>query len=292
MARTLDQIIAELNPTYQAQRESIQQQQSLIPGQIASQEQALSAQKDKGYADILSGARRRGTGVAFGGIPLAEQAQYNATQYMPALANLRTAGTQQAMSLQDALNQINERQQTTAQSIYQTEQDRAFQERQAVLNRQAQAASAFNPTQFLNDFMQQGQGTLPEPRYVYDEKKGFNFFDGNSQPVRAFNFSQMTGVPFRKLLSDMAAKGDNNARIALQFVGNDGKFWQAPESAKNALSAVGAIGNFAKTPITAKGIISGAPSTISSTMTNALKYSPTEQAMANFWGINLPGVKR
>jgi hypothetical protein len=212
MARTLDQIIAELNPTYQPQIESIQKQQSLIPGQIASQEQALSAQKDKGYADILSGARRRGTGVAFGGIPLAEQAQYNATQYMPALANLRTAGTQQAMSLQDALNQINERKQTTAQSIYQTEQDRAFQAQQAALNRQAQAASAFNPTQFLNNFANQQTQTQNTPQARVEQKGpgSFNFFDATNKPITAAQYAQSQKMDIRDLLLDMYDSGDTS----------------------------------------------------------------------------------
>lgn len=286
MARTLDQIIAELNPTYQPQIESIQRQQELIPGQIASQESALTAQKDKGYADILSGARRRGTGVAFGGIPLAEQAQYNATQYAPALANLRTAGTQQAMSLQDALNSINERKQTTAQSIYQTEQDRDFQARENAANRAATTASAFNPTQFLSSITNQ-PATQSKPYYEYDAKKGYNFKDAVGTPLTAIQFAQMTGIGIRQLLTDMAAKGDNNAKIALNYVGNDGKFGGAPEQFRSALEALGASGSYQRTPVTAKSIISSIPNATK----NAFKYSDNEIAMMKFFGLPNIGGK-
>lgn len=210
MARTLDQIIAELNPAYQAQRESIQTQQSLIPSQIASQEQALNAQKDKGYADIISGARRRGTGVAFGGIPLAEQAQYNATQYAPALANLRTAGTQQAISLQDALNQINERQQTTAQNIYQTEQDRAFQASEAAKNRAASAANTITPT-MLSQIM--GAQNATTARAEQKSPGSFAFYGADNKPITAARYAKETGQSIGDILYGMGEAGDRDAQF-------------------------------------------------------------------------------
>jgi hypothetical protein len=245
MARTLDQIIAELNPTYQPQVQSIQNQMGLIPGQIAQGEAQLGAKKDQAYENILSGARQRGTGVAFGGIPLGEQAKYAATEYMPALANLRTAGTQQATSLQDALNAIQEKKMTLGQNIYQTEQDRDFQAQQNAMNRASQASSAITPTMLSQILAGQNQQNQPaKPYYEYDATKGYNFKDATGTPLTAFQFSQMTQTPFRKLLTDMAAKGDNNAKIALNYVGDDGGFWQAPKSVKGSLEAVGATGNY------------------------------------------------
>ncbi len=41
MARTLSQIIAELNPTFQAQTKSLQSQQQLIPQEIAALKRML-----------------------------------------------------------------------------------------------------------------------------------------------------------------------------------------------------------------------------------------------------------
>ena len=139
-ARTLQQIITELKPTYAAQAKSLQEQANLIPQQIETEEQALNAKKDQAFRDILSGARRRGLG--FSGIPLAEQAQYASTEFAPALARLRDAGHERALSLQQAILGINERRDTLARQIYQQEQDRAFQAEQARLAREAQERSA------------------------------------------------------------------------------------------------------------------------------------------------------
>lgn len=203
MARTLDQIIAELNPTYQAQTDSLQKQQSLIPQQIASQESALNAQKDVAYNDIVNGARQRGVG--FSGIPLGEQAKYNATNYAPALAGLRQQGQQQAMSLQDAILGINQRRDTQAQNIYQTEQDRAFQAQQAELNRKAAASDQFNPSLY------QPQAQTAQPRIVQKGPGSFNFFDAGGQPITAYQYSLRTNQPIGDVLTNLYQNGDAGA---------------------------------------------------------------------------------
>lgn len=221
-ARTLSQIIAELNPTFQPQVESIQQQQGLIPGEIQAQESALNAKKDVAYEDIVNGARRRGIG--FGGIPLGEQAKYAATDYAPALAGLRQQGQQKAMSLQDALLQINERRDTLGQQIYQTEQDRQFQMDQAEQNRRAAAAAGgFSPSfgggaPTATPNAATG-GTFGNAGQRAD--KGFNFTDSSGKAISAAVYAKANNIPFRSLLERMAKLGDNGAKQALGFVGND-----------------------------------------------------------------------
>lgn len=145
-ARTLDQILTELGSVYDPQVQSIQTRMNDIPNQVKQEEQGLQARQQTAFGDILNGARRRGTGVAFGGIPLQEQARYTADTYLPALANLRTASKQQALSLQDAINQINERRSTQAQSIFEGERNFAEQQRQfdAQLAEQRAARAASN----------------------------------------------------------------------------------------------------------------------------------------------------
>lgn len=157
-AQTLEQVIASLNSVYQPQLDAVESQRAALPGQFQAQEAGLNAQKDKAFGDILSGARSRGTGVAFGGIPLGEQAQYSATQYAPALANLKSTQNQQQSSLVDAINRINEAKFTTGNQLYQfgVQQDmaeRQFQFQQAEAARQAAesarsaaAANSFVPT--------------------------------------------------------------------------------------------------------------------------------------------------
>lgn len=224
-ARTLSQIIAELNPTFKPQVQSLKTQMGLIPGEIQSQETALNAKKDVAYEDILSGARRRGLG--FAGIPLQEQAKYAATDYAPALAGLRQQGQQKAMSLQDAIYSINERRDTLAQQIRQQEKDRAFQAREAELARRAaaraaaSAGSGFSPT-FTTPTTSNPTGVSGAwGNTVQRKDKGFNFQGADGRAVSAAVYAKQNNIPFRSLLERMAKLGDNGAKKALGFVGND-----------------------------------------------------------------------
>lgn len=146
-SQSLDQILSSLSSVYQPQLDSVTQQQAALPGQYDAQAQGLQAQQQQSFGDILNGARARGTGVAFGGIPLSEQAQYTASTYLPALANLKTAQTQQQQSLTDAINKINEDKFNTANNLYQfgVTADQNQQQIDAA-NRAAAAASKFSPT--------------------------------------------------------------------------------------------------------------------------------------------------
>lgn len=128
MARSLDQILSSLGTVYNPQIEAVKKQQALIPQQVADEEQGLKARQTESFGEIVNSARRRGLG--FSGIPLGEQAKYNATEFMPALARLKTGARQQVLSLEEALNSIYERRNTFANQLQQDEKNRAFQERQ------------------------------------------------------------------------------------------------------------------------------------------------------------------
>jgi hypothetical protein len=145
VARSLDQIIAELDTTYNPQRQSIQNQIGQLAPQQQAQEQGLEAQKTDAFDSIVSGARQRGIG--FGGIPLGEQAKYTASSYLPALANLKQSFNQQRTGLGDALNNLGIQQNQYAQQIRQAELDRdetarQFNEAHAAAARAAAAQSA------------------------------------------------------------------------------------------------------------------------------------------------------
>lgn len=234
-ARTLSQIIAELNPTYKPQIQSVQQQQALIPQQTQAAETALNAKKDQAYEDIVSGARRRGLG--FAGIPLGEQAKYAATDYAPALANLRMQAQQQAMSLQDAILGIRERRDTAALNIReqerqrmfqarQAEKDRAFQARQAALSRASSGGGGggFVMPSLGGAAPSGGGGTSASWAASQRKDKGFNFQDANGRAVSAAVYAKANNIPFRTLLQRMAKMGDSGAKQALSFVGNDFRY--------------------------------------------------------------------
>lgn len=257
--RTLDQILAENASIYNPQIQSLQTQIQAIPTQLAAQESGLAAKQQEAFGDILSGARRRGTGIAFGGIPLAEQSKYTASTYMPALAQLKQAGIQQQTSLQDAINTIRERQQAAALGQQQYEQQRYDAYQNSL--RQA-AASQANIGQYLQALGSSTAGQTTKAVQMPKIQTGKNFGTGGStftftdylgKPINAAQYVQLynasnpaSSLTYRQLLQQMANEGDVNAKIALDFVGDDYKFGEAPENLKNALSSVGATGTYKK----------------------------------------------
>lgn len=224
--RSLQQVLSELDSVYTPQIDSLRQRQAAIPGQIQAEEQGLQAKQESAFGDILNGARRRGMG--FSGIPLGEQAKYSATEYMPALARMRQGAREQAMSLEDAILGINERRNTQGQGIYQFEQQAAEQKRQfdaqlAESRRAAAQASAdarWQPTNFgdWNSDGSQDAFKMREQR----EDGGFNFRDPDTgRPMSAAQYAVKVQKPFRQILQDMANMGDQGAKRALGFIGND-----------------------------------------------------------------------
>lgn len=223
--RTLDQILGELGSVYDPQINSIRTQQAAIPGQALEEEKGLQAKQTQAFDDILGGARRRGMG--FSGIPLGEQAKYSATEYLPAIARLRTATKQQATSLEDQINQINERRTTTALGLRQQDIDndyreRVFAQQQAEAEQARRAAAGGGGGGFSPSY---GGGVTPGgpaggAQMQQRADKGFNF-QANGRPITAAAFAQAKGIPFRTLLQQMANAGDSGAKSALGLVGND-----------------------------------------------------------------------
>lgn len=218
--RTLDQILSQLDTIYKPQIASAQAQLDQVPQQAQAEEAGLQAKQTQAFGDILNGARRRGLG--FSGIPLADQAKYTATDYLPALANLHTAQQQRAQSLQDAIFGIQERQGTTAQQIYQQEQDRAAQ--LAAAKAQSDAYSGlFNQQQ-----SQQQQSPLTLQGVTLKNAQqggqgGYNFAFGN-KPISAVGFAQVNGLNPADILYTMAQNGDAYAANAYRdILGNNGQ---------------------------------------------------------------------
>lgn len=159
--RTLESVLASLNSVYSPQIDSIRQRQSLIPQQVESEERGLEARQTQAFDDILGGARRRGLG--FAGIPLAEQARYTSTEFLPAIARLRQGAREQAMSLEDAILGINERRNAQGQSIYESERNFAEQQRQFNEAQRRAAASAATDNSWLQALLG-GQTQQPAPQ--------------------------------------------------------------------------------------------------------------------------------
>lgn len=221
MARSLDAIIQELDAGYNPSRQAINEKVAGLPAQYQAEEKGLQAQeKDYFTNTILGGARERG--VAFGGIPEGERAQYGASTYLPALARLKTAQTEQQGSLMESLNSLNREQRGQASGIYQgelnrDEQIRQFNESLAAQERQAKAARAATATPTTGQLPNGGTDNS-RPHIVPRAQGGFDFKSAKGQPISAATYANLAGVPIGKLLYDMGQKGDKYAQQAYDHI--------------------------------------------------------------------------
>jgi hypothetical protein len=240
MARTLDQILSELNNVYAPSAQNIQSQIDLIPGQTAANISAADAAQQKAYQNIMTGAQQRGIG--FSGIPLGEQANYASTVYAPAVLQAKNQGEQNRLSLIDTLNKLNLDKYGSAQNIQQNEisNDLAQQRLNASLSSGGGGGGGgYSPT--LGDLTsllgggQGGQGGV-QVGYSRGANGSFNFTDSQGHQLNAKQYGLATNQSPRAVLQMMANAGDSGAQQALQFVGgiNQDNSWQYdPTKIKN-----------------------------------------------------------
>lgn len=190
VVQTLDQIMAELQPGYQGQRQVIGKAIANTNETYKASELALDASKTQGFNQINEQAT--GRGLAFGGVPLAEQADYLSTKYLPGKqaakaqqqadiltlegqnAALDTDIRNKAFSSREtqvgSLNQWNlqqEAQRAAAEAARlerdfqatQAEKDRAHQAAQNAANRAASAPKAADKTQLVLGLLKEGMGS-------------------------------------------------------------------------------------------------------------------------------------
>lgn len=230
---TLNQILSELQPTYKPQVQALRQRQSLIPGQIAQEEEALGAKQTQAFDDITSGARRKGLG--FSGIPLSEQAKYTSTEFLPALARLKQSGREQALSLEEAILGVKERRDTTAQSLLQQTRDRrenrrqfnanlalqreqmAAQERQAAASRAASSGGGWVPTQ--NAPSGGGKSGSGQKGQVVQNGSDFQFYGNSGKAITAAQYAAKNNMDIRDVLYKMGSAGDQTAADLYNKIG-------------------------------------------------------------------------
>lgn len=140
MAREIGQIVEELKAAYEPQVTAINQQVANLPAEYQAQSAGLEQAKQNAFGDITNQASARG--LAYSGMPIAEQSKYVGTKFLPAMAQLQAQQNQQKFSLTSALNELNMKKYAQAQAVRQQELDREEQARQAEANRQAQLQAA------------------------------------------------------------------------------------------------------------------------------------------------------
>jgi len=83
VVQTLDQVMADLNPSYAGQQALVTQERSGLGAKYDAQRAGITAEKGQGFNTINNQAT--GRGGSFSGIPIDEQATYLATKYLPGM---------------------------------------------------------------------------------------------------------------------------------------------------------------------------------------------------------------
>lgn len=177
MAREIQQIMQELETAYAPQRQAVQERMNQLPGFYEAQRAGAETARQNAYQDITRQANARG--VVYSGAPIQEQQRYTGERYLPALAQLSGQEGEQRFGLQQALNQLGERQLTYAQQIRQKEMELDEERRRFDLQMQAQkeaearaakaAAAAGAGLRLGSGNNNQNTGPAPTVRQVYDQ---------------------------------------------------------------------------------------------------------------------------
>lgn len=150
MAQTLEEYYKSLSGIYDPQRQLINTQMAQLPQQYQAQTSALEQAKVNAFRDIANQSSARGAG--WSGFRPGEELRYTGATYLPALANLKTAQTNQQNSLLQSLNEINANQSSTARGYYETavqgEQQRAYEAQQLQAKQAYEAQQAEIDRQF------------------------------------------------------------------------------------------------------------------------------------------------
>jgi hypothetical protein len=136
MAREIQQIMTELETAYAPQRQAVQERMNQLPGFYEAQRGGVETARTNAYQDITRQANARG--MVYSGAPIQEQQRYTGERYLPALAQLSGQEGEQRFGLQQALNQLGERQLTYAQQIRSKEQELDEERRRFDLQIQAE----------------------------------------------------------------------------------------------------------------------------------------------------------
>lgn len=231
--QNLDQIIAGLNPAYQASKNLIGTQQAGLANKYGSQRTALDATKVQGFNDINTQAV--GKGLAFSGIPVSEQANYLSTKYLPGMQALNEQQNTEGMTLQQSLNDINKEQRlkaldtrSTQQSALQTylenERQRQFTSQQNALDRAATAANTAANNASKND-------TGPQYTWKKQAGGGYDVVDASGKranvDLATAVGSQGGGISNLVSLLNAGSKSDRAAVGQYQKLVNQGKAVEA-----------------------------------------------------------------
>lgn len=216
LARDLQAIVKELDAGYNPSRDIINKQIKALPGMAESEISGLKATQAESFDNILAGARGRGMG--FSGIPIQEQAQYTASQFLPAVARVRQAQNDKQSTLLGALADVNRTQLSEASRIREAElnrdeQIRQFNEQQAAAERARQAAARASSGGFNTGLLNNAPKSTPKAASAARRADGgYNFTDAGGKPISAARYAQLMGKSIGEVLYTMGSSGDQYAQ--------------------------------------------------------------------------------
>ena len=232
--QSLDQILAQLDPAYAPQRTLYQQQQSLIPGQTQTTLNGLEVSKQNAFRDVNTGANSKG--LAFSGIPAAEQTRYLGEKYLPAVAGVQQDATKQQLTLAQSLAQLESEkrlrgmdvqtgQQKSLDAYLEAERERQFKAQQASLDRSASGGSGG-----LTAYQQAQLAQKAYDQFKIKTLKSGNYAatGPNGAPISLFTYAQNTGNGLLDLLRNSGSAYDRKAYNDAQgwlkaYKGDEGK---------------------------------------------------------------------
>lgn len=241
--------MAETSKSYDNSRNALNNQINAIAGDLEAQKNRINAQyaqqgktldNQRNYQAQASSMAASRTGGSFGGSAEIANKKYYQQAYVPAVTQMQTnqsndissaesQANQNRLSLQQSLAQLNDEANRVAIQRYdaavQAEREEAARQQQLALQREqlAEQRRQFNANLAAQNAYQKYLMGGDTQKYGIDSrlsKDGQIYYKNNNTgaSVRFGTYAKSLGGNYKGLLQQAAASGDNDARIALNYL--------------------------------------------------------------------------
>lgn len=245
----LQSIMAETSKSYDNSRNALNNQINAIAGDLEAQKNRINAQyaqqgktldNQRNYQAQASSMAASRTGGSFGGSAEIANKKYYQQAYVPAVTQMQTnqandissaesQANQNRLSLQQSLASLNDEANRMALQRYdaavQAEREEAARQQQLALQRAqlAEQRRQFNANLAAQNAYQKYLMGGDTQKYGIDSrlsKDGQIYYKNNNTgaSVRFGTYAKSLGGNYKGLLQQAAASGDNDARIALNYL--------------------------------------------------------------------------
>ena len=245
----LQSIMAETSKSYDNSRNALNNQINAIAGDLEAQKNRINAQyaqqgktldNQRNYQAQASSMSASRTGGSFGGSAEIANKKYYQQAYIPAVTQMQTnqsndlssaesQANQNRLSLQQSLASLNDEANRMALQRYDdavaAEREEAYRQQQLALQREqlAEQRRQFNANLAAQNAYQKYLMGGDTQKYGIDtrlSKDGQIYYKNNNTgaSVRFGTYAKSLGGNYKGLLQQAAASGDNDARIALNYL--------------------------------------------------------------------------